>query len=70
MQPSSPDGPLTPSHAEPNPSCRIGSGIREAFAVVMTRANDGMQLGLASETISDLAERAQAMGRNKRGPAG
>ena len=66
-----PEGPLSPSHAEPNQACPIGSGIREAFAVLMTRANEAMQLGLASETVSDLAERAQAMGRKKkRGPRG
>lgn len=61
-----PEGPIASTPGEPNSTCPIGSGIREALTTLIGRANEALELGLAAETVADLAEIAQAAGRRKR----
>ena len=54
-----PSGPIPPSPSEPNVACRIGGGMRVAFAEAARAANDALLQGLAKQTIADIAARAK-----------
>ncbi|WP_394837271.1 thioredoxin [Pendulispora rubella] len=54
-----PAGPIPPSPSEPNDACRIGGGMRVAFAEAARAANESLLEGLAKQTIADIAARAK-----------
>lgn len=49
-----PEGPLSPSEAEPNPMCPVGCRMREAFAEVAESAKEGTLKQLHKRTVADL----------------
>ncbi len=49
-----PDGPLSPSEAEPNPRCPVGCRMRESFAEVAGAAKEGILKQLHRRTVADL----------------
>jgi len=54
-----PAGAIPPSPSEPNFACRIGGGMRTAFAEAARVANEGLLRSLAEQTIADIAARAK-----------
>jgi len=60
-----PGGAIGDSPCRPNPKCRIGAGMRAAFAEAAKSANDGLLRGLAERTISDVMRRAERLGKRK-----
>ena len=53
-----PDGPVSPSPAEPNARCPVGAGMRSAFAETAGLAERGLLDALGSRSVADLARRA------------
>ena len=64
-----PDGPLSPSPAEPNPRCPVGAGMRPAFAAAAARARAGVEEALAGQTVADVARAALRRGKLARAEA-
>ncbi|HWL87013.1 MAG TPA: thioredoxin [Polyangiaceae bacterium] len=60
-----PSGPIPPSPSEPDDTCRIGGGMRAAFAEAARAANEGLLHGLATQTIADIAARAKLEGQKR-----
>ncbi len=54
-----PEGPLTPSEAEPNPLCCIGGGMRAAFGEVAVSAREALLKQLHGTTVADLITASQ-----------
>lgn len=63
-----PDGPLSPSPAEPNPRCPVGSGMRAAFSATAGAARAGVEAALEGQTVADVARAALRRGRQARTP--
>jgi len=61
-----PDAPFGPRHGEPNPMCRIGSGIGDALGAVTRSAQASVERELARVTVADLAAAAERAGVGKR----
>lgn len=61
-----PEGAIGQSPCAPNPRCKVGAGMRAAFAEAVKSANDGLLRGLAERTIEDVARRAEALGKLER----
>ncbi|HEV2529975.1 MAG TPA: Rrf2 family transcriptional regulator [Thermomicrobiales bacterium] len=56
------DPVLTPSPAEPNVLCPVGSGMRHAFGSLSEQVDAQMLAALADRTVADLAADAVAHG--------
>lgn len=55
-----PDGPLSPSEAEPNPQCPIGCGMRKAFGEVASLARESLLRQLHRKTVADVIRDAMS----------
>lgn len=51
-----PDGPLSPSEAEPNLRCPIGCGMRKVFEGVASSAREALVKHLHRRTVADLMQ--------------
>ncbi len=60
-----PQGPLTPSPAEPNQECPVGCSMRAAFDEVMTAAQFGLLAALERRTVADVSDRALTLGKER-----
>jgi Rrf2 family transcriptional regulator, repressor of oqxAB len=60
-----PEGPLSPSPAEPNARCPVGAGMRAAFEETANLARNGVASALEGQTIADVARRALRFGKRK-----
>jgi Rrf2 family protein len=58
-----PEGPLTPSPADPNVRCPVGAGMRAAFLETARAAENGLVGALAARTVAELSRRALRHGR-------
>jgi Rrf2 family transcriptional regulator, repressor of oqxAB len=61
-----PEGPLSPSPSEPDGSCPIGAGMREAFGETAAAAERGLLGALRGRTLAELARTAERKGRGRR----
>lgn len=53
-----PDGPLSPSEAEPCAACPVGGGMRKAFRQIADSAREGLLKQLRKRTVADLLRTA------------